>query len=203
MLYHNIVNSDEKRKSKTIVEKQEQRRHQECWFGNLVSEAAEIGIQLEKKCVDNIMKSKWKKHVKDKLSKAFNDTLKVRRMNMNKLRFLQTKCIETFFKTTFNDDLRTALMIRLNVVEVISKNFGLNKNCGLCGDAEDSTEHLFLCSGLDHHDLSIDNLSHGTRMGEVVALFREMEGKRRERLINEIIVNSNILFREEDQLINN
>ena len=199
MLYHNIVNSDELRKTKTLVEKQKQMGHEECWFGNVKSEAAKIGICLGKQCVLNMKKSKWKKEVKEKISKAFNQEFECRRDSMEKLRFLHTKGVNTYLKNIFNEDARLAMMIRLNALQIISRNYGQHNQCDLCGNDEDNTEHVFLCGGLDHHDLDTSHLEKGTRMNEIVSLFKEMERRRREFLIDAIITNSNVYFREAEE----
>ena len=193
MLYHNLINSKEDRVSRKIVETQEKLGHTNCWYGEVKKEAAEIGIILEKNRVQNIPKSKWKKHVKDMVKAAFELQFKYKQSEMKKLRFLQSKGVDTYLKYIFNNDARSAIMIRLNVLDSIPENFGRRTDCELCGNADNSTEHVFLCSNLRHHDLDTNDLCHGDRMREIVELFGEMECKKREVLLDSIILNSNIL----------
>ena len=199
MLYHNLINSKEERMSRKIVETQEKLGHTKCWYGEVTKEAAEIGITLGKNNVQNLPKSKWKKHVKEKVRVAFELEFKCKQTEMKKLRFLQSKGMDTYMKYTFNDDARFAMMIRLNVLDIIPGNFGRRLDCELCGNADNSTEHVFLCSNLRHHDLDTNNLCQGDRMREIVELFGEMESKKREALLDSIILNSNILSNDVGQ----
>ena len=193
MLYHNLINSKADRMIRRIVEMQEKLQHSKCWYGEVTSEAAEIGITLSKNSVQKVAKSQWKKYVKEKVKVAFEHEFKCKQSQMKKLRFMKSKGVETYLKNAFNDDARYAMMIRLNVLDIIAGNFGRQGNCELCGNADDSTEHVFLCGYLHHHDLDTNNLCLGDRMGEIVELFREMETKKREVLLESIIMNSNIL----------
>ena len=197
MLYHNLVNSNKQRVCKQIVERQEKLGHKECWYGNITQEAAHIGITLNKDHLLATKKSAWKQTVKKAINDSFEQEFLIKKGQMTKLRFLKKKGIATFLDSIYNDDARMAMKIRLNVLDSISRNFGRNRNCELCGDNDNSTEHVFLCNGLDHHDLDISDLYEGNRMDEVIALFRDMEKKKKKVLIDSITVNSNIIFREE------
>ena len=64
MLYHNIVNSDERRVAKQIVREQEKSGFRDCWFGNVEEEGGKIGIKICEELVKGKQKSKWKKRSK-------------------------------------------------------------------------------------------------------------------------------------------
>ena len=103
-------------------------------------------------------------------------------VNMTKLRFLsKVSATDSYLQYLSNNDAREAIKIRLNMVDAITSNFGIRKNCSLCGN-DDSTEHVFECAAMGCHGLSIEDLMQGTNM-------REVESLRKDVLINEIITN--------------
>ena len=67
MLYHNLINSDDDRIGKIIVEAQENSGLDGCWFYEVKMEAEEVGIELKKDQVKGKMKSRWKREVKKKI----------------------------------------------------------------------------------------------------------------------------------------
>ena len=48
MLYHNLMNSDEERMAKKLVEVQKESKIEQCWYAEMRKEAEEIGIDVEK-----------------------------------------------------------------------------------------------------------------------------------------------------------
>lgn len=105
--------------------------------------------------------------------------------NMKKLRFLGTTCArETYIKDTKNDDTRMALMIRLNMVDVIGTNFGVKSLCEVCKEVE-TTEHIITCHG--DENMHMDQLIEGTRMKKVVDVLRILEKRRRDTMIEDIL----------------
>ena len=194
------MNSDENRIARKIVVEQENSGLENCWFSEVKKEGESIGIAVEKEQVIDVPKSTWKRTVKIKIRKSFEQKCKEKIGNMTKLRFLN-KCSasETYLKNDelANDDAREAIKIRLNMVDVITQNFGAGTECILCGNSNDSTEHVFVCKSLGDHDLTLENLVHGTRMLDVVKLFRKMEDMKRDILIENIITNFNVFHLEE------
>jgi hypothetical protein len=191
------MNSNPRRIARRIVEEQEQSNLENCWFANLRTEAEEVGIKVEKKKVVDVSKSSWKKIVKNKIKEAFEQECKTKLGNMTKLRFLTSPATETYLGYLHNDDARDALKIRLNMVELVTDNFNPRSNCLLCEQGDDTTEHVFECEALGDHGLTVQNLKDGTEMLSVVHLFRKLESLKREKLIDDIITNFNVLQREE------
>ena len=70
MLYHSLINSDERRVAKHVVKAQEQSGHEECWFGNMKRESKEIDLHISEDQVRGKLKSSWKKEVKKKINLA-------------------------------------------------------------------------------------------------------------------------------------
>ena len=85
-------------------------------------------------------KSKWKKFVKGKIKEAFQQEFEGKKNTMAKLRFLNNKAAETYLTYLTNEKARMALIIRLNMFESVTHNYGTRKNCILCGNKDDTTE---------------------------------------------------------------
>ena len=198
MIYHMLMNSPESRIARKIVEAQEKFGLDNCWFHDVKTEGEKIGLTVEKSEVVDVLKSAWKKTVKTKIKKAFEHECNEKIGNTTKLRFLKkTSATDTYLKELSNDDARDAIKIRLNMVDMVTQNFGRRTNCILCGDDNDNTEHVFLCPLLGDHGLTVNDLINGTKMMRVVQLFRRMEQLRRDALIDNIITNYNVFHREE------
>ena len=196
MLYHNLINSDDRRIAKQIVKEQERSGFKDCWFGNTYAEGEKIGIQIAEGLVEGKTKSSWKKKVKIRIREAFKREVMEKKEISKKMRFLEKQASETYLKEVFNDEARMALKIRLNMVDWIPQNFGKHGGCPLCGE-EDSTEHVFNCNAtMEGGRPSIKNLEDGEKMKEIVDLFMLTERRRREHYLDNIQVNFDCLRRE-------
>ena len=90
-----------------------------------------------------------------------------------------------------------AMKIRLNMIEWIEDNFGCEASCPLCGNEQDTTEHVFDCEGSPNlTNVTIKDLEEGQRMKEIVDLFQRNEAKRREQLVGNIMTNFDVFRRE-------
>ena len=111
------------------------------------------------------------------------------------MRFLVNKGVNSYLKEVFNNDARLALMIRLNMVEWIGGNYGISRPCNLCGK-EDTTEHVFACSGGGQHDageegrsVTVKDLEEGQSMERIITLFKRTKERRKEELLEDIAIN--------------
>ena len=96
-----------------------------------------------------------------------------------------------------NEDARFAMMIRLNMLEMVGRNYGKNDNCPLCSEHEDNTEHVLECKELPNTEMvTIKDLEDGSNMKSIVNLFRRTEEKRRNTLIDDITLKFNIIHSE-------
>ena len=196
MLYHNIVNSDDKRVIKGLVKEQERSGYKYCWYGNVKEDGKSIGVEVNEGMVKGKSKNKWKNEVKSKIRNAFEEEVARRKLESKKMRFLQKKAVDTYLHEVFNQDAVMALMIRTNMIGWIEDNYGGNGQCPLCGEM-DSTEHVFACTEIENEEMvSVKNLEEGERMVEIVELFKRTEQKRREWLIDNIETNFDALRRE-------
>ena len=197
MIYHKLVNSAKKRVARKIVIAQEELGIEKSWYGNVKDEAEEIGIKLDKEALLKMKKSKWKKFVKRKVNDAFEKEFEEKKTQMPKLRFLNKKANETYLNQLANEKARTAMLIRLNMFETFTHNFGNRKKCTLCGNDDDTTEHAFECPSRGNKAVTIENLKNGENMSEIVEMCLDLEKQRRDLLIDEIITNANVLQNEE------
>ena len=197
MLFHNIMNSDDDRIVKGVIQEQEKSGIKECWVGNIIEEAGNLGIVVSGNIVKGMKKSTWKKVVKKKITEAVERELAKMKEESKKLRFLKTKGNNTYLLDTFNEDARMAIKIRTNMVEWIDDNIGVESSCPLCGKGGDTTEHVFACDEVENPEMvTVSDLENGAKMKEIVELFRRCEEERRRRYTDELQLNFDILRRE-------
>ena len=197
MVYHNLMNSDDDRVAKHIVREQEKSGYEECWFGNVKREGESIGIEVNEKEVLGKLKSRWKEQVKRKVREVFDAELENKKREGRKLRFLGTKGSETYLNEIHNDNARLAVKIRLNMVDWIETNYGVAGVCPLCGE-EDSTEHVFWCEhGGSESGVTVKDLEDGQKMDKIVDLFKKTETCRKNKLLENVMINFDVLRREE------
>ena len=194
MLYHNLINSDDERVGKMVVEAQENSGLDKCWYDEVRKEAHEIGIGLKKEIVKGKMKSKWKKEVKDKIWAAVEKEMEIKKKESTKMRFLGKKGCDTYLKTVFNEQARKAMIIRLNMVSWVEGNIGRVSLCPLCEEEKDTTEHVFCCGAMEdvNRSVTVKDMENGEKMMEVVELFDKNEERRRSMLEDEIMINFGI-----------
>ena len=193
MLYHNLLNSDDERLGKILVEAQEESGFEECWFGETKREAMEIGIELRKEEVLGKRKSAWKKDVKGRILECVKMEMKEKIKESKKMRFLVRRGCDTYLKELFNENARLAIKIRLNMVEWIAGNMGEESLCPLCEKECDTTEHVFACEKLENKVVTVKDLENGEKMMEVVNLFKRNEERRRTLLSDELRIKFDIL----------
>ena len=190
MLYHSIMNSDDRRIIKDLLREQEKSQYKSCWYGNVKEEGECLGLIVNEKEVVGKLKSHWKKTVKQKIREAFYKELEEKKKESKKMRFLQKKGIDTYLKTLSNEDARAAILIRLNMTNWIEGNFGKVRMCPLCANGEDTTEHVFNCEATENKmAVTVKDLENGERMKNVVELFKAGEENRRKWMLDEIQTN--------------
>ena len=134
--------------------------------------------------------------MKKKIQEAFQKQFEEKKKSMKKLRFLNSKATQTYLQQLTNQTARMALIIRLNMFESMTHNFGVRKNCSLCGNKNDTTEHAFDCPSRINKHLVISDLQEGNKMDEIVELFLNIENQKRSVLIADIITNFEVIQRE-------
>ena len=182
MVYHMLVNSEKSRVARKVILEQEEMGHDRCWFAELKEDAKEIGINIHRKVVENVTKSRWKSKVKKLICREYEKQTKERLSTMTKLRFLRTKARETYLNDS-GGHFREAMIIRLNMAEIVSTNFGCRgATCSLC-ERMDSTEHVLECPKILEHQANLEDLYMGRNMVNVAKRFAVMEDMRRDEMI--------------------
>ena len=132
MLYHKIVNSDERRVMKKMLDVQKKELRTTTWYSNILKEVARYGINQDPTTVS---KSKWKKHVKAKINDEVEQDVKKRCRDMKKARVVKDddyKKKEYLTKCTVKETkgiLKTRLMMNRIPANFKGKTEG---NCPLC-----------------------------------------------------------------------
>ena len=156
-----------------------------------------LEIEVSEEIVKGKPKSTWKKEVKSKIKEAVGKDLEEKKKELKKLRFLKKNGNDTYLKEIYNEDARKGMKIRLNVVEWIDGNMGGSSRCPLCANTGDTTEHVFSCEVVENKSsVTVNDLENGVKMKEVIELFNRNEEARREKIMEELWINFDILRRE-------
>ena len=83
MLLQNILSSSDERLCKKVIKEQRTRGWKDSWYGELVEEGKDCGIDVEE--VECCRKSEWKKEVKCKLRRKVESELEDQKRKMSKL----------------------------------------------------------------------------------------------------------------------
>lgn len=111
-----------------------------------------------------------KKAIRAEYEKLANEKLS----SLKKLRFLRTKARYTYLLDS-GHHFREALIVRLNMAEIVRNNFGFRGGtCSLCGGL-DSTEHVLECPRIRDNPATVDDLRRGQNMINVAKRFATME----------------------------
>ena len=145
MLFQNIVQSDEKRLIKEIIEDQIRAPYANCWTKSIKEICDKYELSIEE--VREWNKATLKKEIKKRINEHIGKELEEKKREMKKLRF-----IDPLNKVNYTREMKTAdailiMKTRLNMLELKANFRGKYDNmmCELCNKEEDSTEHLFNC----------------------------------------------------------
>ena len=153
MYLHHLVHSNDGRKSKNIVTKQEEKRTIEndhnTWLGELHSRVQTMNINTNIQSIKNKTKSTWKQEVKKKLQKAIEKKYREETASKTKLRFQRDKTFgkEEYIEKCDAGMCQKIMNLRLNMVDckMNFKNANEDTNCLTCNHSEETTEHLYEC----------------------------------------------------------
>ena len=151
MLFHNIMNSDEKRVVKKILAVQREENREGTWYTNTrkIVEKYDIGLDAEL-----TIKSKWKREVKLKIRERTEEMIKKECEKLTKTRTVRNEAYElkNYLKVLPVGISRKILLYRLHMIQIpmnYKNNWGI-LNCPLCGDKDSSTEHYFSCKQTEY-----------------------------------------------------
>ena len=148
MLFHNIIQDDEKRLIKEIIEDQLRSPYGKCWVLSIKEICEKYELEIEE--IRNWEKRKIKKEIKERIRKHIEKTVEEKSKEMKKLRFVNGIQKNDYIKRL---NIRESLMImkaKLNMLELKANFRGKYEDevCDICQESEDNTEHLFDCQKL-------------------------------------------------------
>lgn len=156
MYYNNLINSDERRLAKRIVEEQQAEEDladiEGSFYGTIAGMANVVGVSVEE--LRTLPKNHLKKLIKTKLNERMTRVVACALPKMKKMRFLQS---ENFQRKKYVVDLKgydsiKALRMKLNMVPVYGNYHGdinMRRLCPYCEEEDDTSEHLLDCKILD------------------------------------------------------
>ena len=162
MLYHNIIQSDEKaRFAKRVLMEEESQPFNGCWMEQVKKDVDSVSLTLNK--IKKELKSTIKKAVKESINKEMGEMLKTH----------ETKKMRTVMQTEYKrkeymtgnfsgNEVSEILKLKLHMVKMKANYRDMNEEhvCRLCRKEEETTEHIFYrCS-------MMKRIREGMRIGE-------------------------------------
>ena len=142
MLFHNIKNSEDSRIIKQILEVQEDEVRDSTWLASLKDIILKYGIELD---VNKVLKSGWKKKVKEKIQDHVEQQIRAECHRMKKTRSIKDEKYELqqYMKESSMKETSDILRTRLHMNK-LPCNYGDRDLCKLCGyNGQVTTEHYF------------------------------------------------------------
>ena len=174
MMFHEIMNSDDDRVAKQIIENQiKHQKLKNTIYGRVVDIGEQISIDVSKV---KMPKSKWKKQCKEKIISFMIERLKNDTINKTKSRFVYRDSWKRkeYFSQLDGWIAKDIIKIRTNMwpLKMNYKNKNdQNFKCVKCGIGDDSTEHVVECY-TDMKSTELYVTSKG-RWDEIVRAFQQ------------------------------
>ena len=120
MLYHNIVNSDDNRLAKKIIDEQEKTNEEGTWYAEVAKHLKTL--EIDKGLVKESTKSALKKMVKEKITKRMQCLINAEKKKSSKMRFLNGDefQLRDYIKWGRGDEVLQTIKTRLNMLEIYS-----------------------------------------------------------------------------------
>jgi hypothetical protein len=148
MFAHNLINSDESRIARKILIEQSKIKTRN-YYNTLKTIADKLGVDASVKNLQQITKSQWKTTLKQTINVQILHDIKKETETKTKMRFVNKETMEPelYVKHLSMKEVSTIMRLKLNMVET-KGNFpkGDDRTCVMCGEADETTEHLFLCT---------------------------------------------------------
>ena len=162
MLYHNLINSSDRRLAKRLILQQRVDEEDDTFYDTVKRMASSLNIDI--KDVDNLTKAELKKKVKSRIGEQMVKAIK--QAKMKKLRFIKDPEVFERKKYVQMMDAKAAIevmKIRLNMIELYGNfkaNLTLERLCPLCKRHDDTTEHLITCKEINQNKINVAQLSN-------------------------------------------
>ena len=200
MLYHNIIHSKDTRLSKIIWQQQYKYNMPHSFNSNVQI----LGKYLEVNChpshVALVLKSQWKKLVKESINKYTLEKFQPMLQSMTKVRFLKRDQLERklYVEKCSSYLTQKIMLVRLNMNKTKENFRGKqdNSKCRLCSKDKETTEHLLGCSAMGTNTIDTTYLNQV----DDIQMWKEIVDRveRFERAIDELECDENTEQREED-----
>ncbi len=176
-LYHNIINSDDSRLTKSLIIEQSKMSDIDTFYADTCGMASSLKIKLTD--IENLSKHQLQKLLRSNIDTNMADLVS-KSLGFRKMRFVKKP--DRFMRKDYVDlmngyDTIQAIKIRLNMIEIYGNfkhNLTLPRLCPYCNEVDDTTEHLVTCRVLGvgnvspHDFINEDNCGLWTRVLEVV-----------------------------------
>ena len=149
MLYHNLVVSKEERIVRRMVIYQKEEGRSGTWANGVICAMEEAKIELQP---EEVLKSKWKKEVKEKLSKKNEEEVRER---CHQLRKGRTVCedvwgVKDYLKMEVSE-AQEIMKMRLHMMPLPCNYGGSDDGCPVCSETgKVDTEHYLRCEGFQY-----------------------------------------------------
>ena len=161
MLYHNLMNSDDRRLAKNIVEEQKLNEDEDTFYNTTKKMAKSLDIDIN--MVGSMSKAVLKKQLKEQIGKTMVENVNCQ-LKMSKLRFVKMQ--KVFQRSPYIQKMSAAeasqvFKIRLNMIPIYGNyksNLTIPRLCSLCREEDDTTEHLVSCQKLNVKGFASEDL---------------------------------------------
>ena len=145
MLYHNITTSDNKRVVKNMIGVQKKLTRPTTWYASIRREMRRYGIDL---IPEEVLKSRWKKHVKQKITEKMETEIRTKCSEMTKARTIKNDTYgrKEYITTTNFNNAKKILKTRMHMSKLPGNYKGSGEGiCPLCEVEKGNLEHYFQC----------------------------------------------------------
>ena len=162
MLYHNLINSDDKRLARNIVLGQREEGEKDSFYDTVKEMASSLSINVE--CIDSMKKSELKKKIKTQIEKKMVDKVNSQ-LHMKKLRFIRRQSNFNRNEYVVEMDASSAIQVmktRLNMLPIYGNykhDLSIPRSCPLCKGEDDTTEHMILCPEVENDNITPEDLT--------------------------------------------
>ena len=164
MLYHNLMNSDDRRITKNMILEQKLSEDDDTFFETTRKMAETLNIDINE--IDGMTKAALKRKLKEEIGKSMLQTIS--HVKMRKLRFIGEP--SKFERSPYIEKMDAVaaiqvIKIRLNMLPIYGNykgNLALMRPCPLCGEVDDTTEHLVSCKKLNVNGFTSEDLKNNS-----------------------------------------
>ena len=168
----NILDSEDKRLLKEIIEDQIQNTFRGCWTEQTKEICNKYGLSIEH--IRETTSQKLKNDLKKDINKRLNTEIQRQAKEKTKLRFCRNTNKKSYIEDLGFTEARLVMKVRLNMIEVRNnyKNQYEDRTCTLCKTEIDTTEHIFSCKKIS---MTQDKVSEIIYSGDGVTSSQSIE----------------------------